>query len=140
MAKNLIKTALYLFVLGVAACAHQETNPEDAESIYTEAEDLFKDERYLLAIEKYRDIKNRFPYSRRALDAELRIADAYFDMESYLEAESSYEIFRELHPTHPRSDYVQYRIALSYFKMIPSTTARDLSGAFRAIDAYQALL
>lgn len=125
---------------GLGGCAHQETSPEDAEGIYQEAEELLKDERYLLAIDKYRDIKNRFPYHRRALDSELRVADTYFEMESYLEAESAYEIFRELHPVHPRADYVQYRIALSYFRMIPSDTARDLSAAYRAIDSFQTLV
>src|SRR4051812_639301 len=106
---------LGIVVLGLAQCAHEQTKGEDADSLYSEAEEAFKDERYQQAVEKYRDIKNRYPYSARAVDSELRIADAYFEQESYLEAESAYEIFRELHPSHAKSDYVQYRIAMSYY-------------------------
>ena len=106
----------------------------------SDAEAAFKDERYQQAIEKYRDIKNRYPYSARAVDSELRIADAYYEQESYLEAESAYEIFRELHPSHPKSDYVQYRIALSYYYQIPDNPQRDLSAAYKAIEAFDTLL
>jgi outer membrane protein assembly factor BamD len=124
----------------LVACSSQEVNKDDPDSLYNEAESIFKDERYLIAIERYRDIKNRFPYSSRAIDAELRIADTYFAQENYLEAESAYEIFKELHPTHPKSDYVQFRIGLSYYKEIPDNSARDLSSANRAIDAFGVLI
>lgn len=124
----------------LVCCSHQEVNKEDPDSLFNEAEATFKDERYLIAVEKYRDIKNRFPYSSRAVDAELRIADTYFAQENYLEAESAYEIFKELHPTHPRSDYVQFRIGLSYYNEIPDNTAQDLSSATRAIEAFTVLI
>lgn len=130
---------LTLALVFLAHCTHQEVNPEDPDSLYKEAEESFKDEKYLIAIEKYRDIKNRFPYSARATDAELRIADAYFKQESYLEAASAYEIFRELHPTHPKSDYVQFQIAMSYFNQIPQNSARDLTAAHRTIDEFNVL-
>ncbi|MFM8315054.1 MAG: outer membrane protein assembly factor BamD [Deltaproteobacteria bacterium] len=126
-----------LFFVG---CSQQEVNRDDPDSLFNEAESIFKDERYLIAVEKYRDIKNRFPYSSRAVDSELRIADTYFAQENYLEAESAYEIFKELHPTHPRSDYVQFRIGLSYYKEIPDNSARDLSAANRAIDGFAVLI
>lgn len=121
-------------------CSHTEASRDNPDALFAEAEESFQDERYLIAIEKFRDIKNRFPYSTRAVDAELRIADCYFEQESYLESASSYEIFLELHPTHPKIDYVQYRVALSYFNQIPDNTARDLSAAYKAIDEFQTLV
>lgn len=130
---------LTLVLVFCAHCTHQEVNPEDPDSLYKEAEEAYTDEKYLIAIEKFRDIKNRFPYSARAVDAELRIADSYFKQESYLEAASAYEIFRELHPTHPKSDYVQFQIAMSYFNQIPSNSARDLTAAHRTIDEFNVL-
>lgn len=128
------------FLLLAGGCSHTETGGDDPESLFREAEESFKDEKYLAAIERYRDIKNRFPYSARATDSELRIADAYFEQELYIEAESAYEIFKELHPAHAKMPYVQYRIGLSYFNQIPSNTSRDLTAAYRAIDAFQSLL
>jgi outer membrane protein assembly factor BamD len=129
-----------VFLAALTGCASTTANPDDPEALYKEAEEALQDEHYLVALERYRDVKNRFPYSSRAVDSELRIADAYFAQESYLEAEAAYEIFRELHPTHPRSDYVQFRIGLSYFNQIPDHSGRDLSAAYRAIDAFNIVL
>ncbi len=125
-----------LGILVLTQCTSKEVNRDDPDALFSDAEEAYKDEKYLIALEKYRDIKNRFPYSTRAVDSELRIADTQFDQENFIEAESAYEIFKELHPTHPKSDYVQFRIAMSYFKQIPDNTARDLSAAYKAIDSF----
>jgi len=133
-------TSWFLLVaLVLAGCAGKEVNREDPDALFKSAEEAFTDQHYLVALEKYRDIKNRFPYSSRAVDAELRIADTYFEQESFIEAESAYEIFKELHPTHSKADYVQYRIGLSYFKQVPDDSARDLSAAYKAIEAFNVL-
>lgn len=130
---------LVLALIFLPQCASQEVNPDDPDSVYSEAERLYSDSQYLLALERFREIKSRFPYSPRATDAELRIADTYFAQESFLEAESAYEIFRELHPSYPKSDYVQFQIGMSYFNLVPENSARDLSAAYRAIDAFNLL-
>lgn len=138
------KSHLFLILaaglLLLTRCSSQEASRDNPDALFAEAEESFNDERYLIAIEKYRDIKNRFPYSNRAVDSELRIADAYYEQENFLEAESAYEIFRELHPTHPKSDYVQYKIAMSLYNQIPGNSARDLSAAYKTIEAFQTLL
>lgn len=138
--KKLSQWAVLLCAAAVLVqCSSIEVNPDDPDSLFAEAERLYTDEQYLLALEKLRDIKNRFPYSPRATDAELRIADTYFAQESFLESESAYEIFRELHPSYPRSDYVQYQIGMSYFNLIPENSSRDLSAAYRSIDSFNLL-
>lgn len=131
---------LAIFIGFIPACADKEVTGDDPESLYKAAEEHFQEEHYFMALEKFRDLKNRFPYHSRATDAELKIADTYFAQESYLEAASSYEIFKELHPTHPKSDYVQYRIALSYYNQIPENSARDLSAAYRAIESFETVI
>lgn len=135
-----LETLVFFTILGLfCGCASTELSPDDPEALYAEAESEFKDGRFLMAIEKFREVKNRYPYSSRAVDAELRIADSYFDQESFIEAETAYEIFKELHPTHVRSDYVQFRVALSNFNQIPSHPGRDLTAAYKAIDAFHLL-
>jgi outer membrane protein assembly factor BamD len=124
----------------VARCSSTPTTADGAELLYQEAEEAFQDERYLVALEKFREVKNRFPQSPRAVDAELRVADTYFAQEAFIEAESAYEIFRELHPAHPKNDYVHFRIAMSAYEQIPSNPARDLTAAHRAIDGFQVVL
>ena len=118
-------------------CTHMEATPDDADGLFKEAEEAFKDGRHLIAIERYRDLKNRFPYSNKSVEAELRIADAHFAMEGYIEAEGAYEVFKELHPSHPKMDYVQYQIAMSHYNQIPENSARDLTSALYAMDAFE---
>lgn len=128
-----------LIVLAICSCSSTELSHDDPNALFRQAEEEFTDGRYLMAIEKFRDIKNRFPYSARAIEAELRIADTYFQQEAFIEAETAYEVFKELHPAHPRSDYVQYQIALSNFSQIPSHPGKDLTAAYKSIDAFRVL-
>jgi outer membrane protein assembly factor BamD len=66
-------------------------------------------------------IKSRFPYSKYAVLAELRLADAEFGADQYLEAIDSYRLFLKFHPTHEMvaNGYVSYRIGESYFRQLP---------------------
>lgn len=69
-------------------------------------------------------IKSRFPYSKYAVLAELRLADAEFGAEQYLEAIDSYRLFIKFHPTHEMvaNGYVSFKIGDAYH--------RQLSGDF----------
>jgi outer membrane protein assembly factor BamD len=67
-------------------------------------------------------IKSRFPYSKYAVLAELRLADAEFGAEQYLEAIDSYRLFIKFHPTHEmvQNGYAQFRIGEAYYQQLPS--------------------
>lgn len=132
--------AAALLLLSLTRCSSAPTTVDGAELLYQEAEEAFQDERYLVALEKFREVKNRYPQSARAVDAELRVADTYYAQEAFIEAESAYEIFRELHPAHPKNDYVHFRIAMAAYEQIPANPARDLTAAHRAIDAFQVVM
>ena len=103
---------------------------------FKEAEEEIKSDHYQIAIDKLRTIKNKFPYSKYAIDAQLRIADVYFMQESYTESAGAYESFRDLHPKHEKVGYAMFKTAKSYFNDIPSTVARDMTPARKALDAY----
>jgi outer membrane protein assembly factor BamD len=103
------------------------------EGLFAQGELYEKDERYEEAVAKYTEVKNKFPYSKLATEAELKIADVNFKREAYVEAQSAYQLFKEFHPKHPQADYVTYRLALSYFKQLPDSIDRDLSVADKAI-------
>jgi len=66
-------------------------------------------------------IKSRFPYSKYAVLAELRLADAEFGAEQYLESIDSYRLFIKFHPTHEMvaNGYATYRIGEAYFRQLP---------------------
>lgn len=109
------------------SCATQEKDLNTAEGLFAYAKEFQEAERYEVALAKYADVRNKFPYSPLATEAELAIADVHYLRESFPEAEVMYQNFRDLHPRHPRSDYVLYRIAMSYYMQLPETIDRDLS-------------
>lgn len=122
----------------LGACATRTVDENDPESLYKDAELDIESSIYEPAIEKMRTVKNKFPYSRFAALAQLRIADAYFLMDnSYLEAASTYELFADLYPKHEKVPYARFRMAESYFREIPSTVARDLAVAEKALSSFQ---
>ncbi len=124
----------------LAACSGKAVNDSDPNQLYADALEDLKADHYQTAIEKLRTVKNKFPYSKVAVDAQLKIADVYFAQESWAEAASAYETFRDLHPRHERVAYAMYRAAKSFFNDIPSPIARDLTPATKAVDAYNEFL
>lgn len=125
--------SLKLFIVSLIAwgllfsCATQEKDLNTAEGLFAYAKEFQDAERYEVALAKYAEVRNKFPYSNLATEAELAIADVHYARESYTESEVAYQNFRDLHPKHAKSDYVLYRIAMSYYMQLPETIDRDLS-------------
>jgi outer membrane protein assembly factor BamD len=117
-----ILTLAFLF-----SCASQEKDLNTAEGLFAYAREFQDAERYEVALQKYADVRNKFPYSHLATEAELAIADVHYQRESFTESEVAYQNFKDLHPKHPKSDYVVYKIAMSYYMQLPETIDRDLS-------------
>ncbi len=134
MKNALLTTFVFLqigFQLGCSSIDKIDTStPEGAFQL---AEAYEKDERYDEAVQKYQDVRTKFPYSKLATTAELKIADVNFKREAYGEAQASYQLFKDFHPKHPQIDYVTYRLAMSYFNQLPDSIDRDLSLADKAI-------
>lgn len=128
---------LLLAVSFLHSCSSLDKNADTPEGAFAIAESFEKDERYEIAIQRYQEIKNKYPYSQYAMKSELAIADVYFKQESYAEAQVSYQSFRDLHPKHPQIDYIIFRIALSYYHQVPEAIDRDLSLAHDAITYFK---
>jgi len=124
--------------LGLPGCNGTSiTNDSPPELQFAEGERLLKKDRYLEAVERFRVVRSRFPYSKYAALAALRIGDAHFQEESWVEAAGAYKTFRELYPKHESSGYALFRIGESNYNMLPGTIDRDLESATAAIEAYQ---
>ncbi|MFN7684394.1 MAG: outer membrane protein assembly factor BamD [Oligoflexia bacterium] len=132
--------AMALSPVWLISCSSIETQTEDPAALYKEAEDEIKNDHYLMATDKLRELKNKFPYSKYAIDAQLRLADVYFLQESYSEAAAAYETFRDLHPKHEKAAYALFRLGKSHLKDSPEEFARDQAPAERAIAAYSEFL
>jgi outer membrane protein assembly factor BamD len=132
----------WIFIAFAAAhiftgCSGDSINAENPEVLMKDAEDDIKGDRYTLAIEKLRIVKNKFPYSSQSVAALLRMADVYFMQESFAEAGPAYESFRDLHPKNEKIPYALFRIGESYYNDMPSTAARDMGSGNKALEAFQ---
>jgi outer membrane assembly lipoprotein YfiO len=92
-------------------------------------------ENYELAVVEYNDrdweesiayadfVRIRFPFSRFAVESELLIARAEFELRNYVTAQDAFRQFMRLHPTHEhvRNGWVPYMIAVSAYMAAPGS-------------------
>jgi outer membrane protein assembly factor BamD len=123
---QLIATALLAATLSVA-CAESddETKPVTysltAKQNYEKGMAELKDENYAEAKKYFQFVKQKFPFSKYAVMAELAMADAQFAQGNYTEAIESYKSFARLHPTHEKVEdgYIAFKICEGYFRDMP---------------------
>jgi outer membrane protein assembly factor BamD len=110
-----------------------------AQVLANEAELAYKDGNYDEAAELYQQLKDRYPYSRYALLADLRVGDAYFKAERYEEAVLAYDDFIRLHPKNEAVPYAIYQMGMVYHEqmLIP---ARDPTYSQKAVEQFQRLI
>jgi outer membrane protein assembly factor BamD len=65
-------------------------------------------------------VRAKYPFSKYAALAELRLADAKCKQERYLEAAEAYDAFVKLHPTHEEVDTADLRAAQSHYREAPT--------------------
>ncbi len=95
----------------------------NAEENYNAGMDLLRDKSYPEAQKFFEYVKTKYPFSKFAPLAELRIADSKFAQDLYAEAIEGYKQFVQLHPNHEDVDYAAYRQGLAHFKDAPSQFA-----------------
>lgn len=91
------------------------SDEKSAQSLAYDGMDKFNSGDYKKAIEDFSKIRDWYPYSKFAILAELKIADAQYKLENYEEAIFSYEDFERLHPKNEATPYVVYQIGMCYF-------------------------
>ena len=101
--------------------------------------EAYEKERYKEAIEKFQKLKDFYPFSKYAILAELKIADAHYQREDYEDAIFAYENFEQLHPRNEAIPYVIYQIGRCYFDQI-NTPDRDQTSAEKALATFQRLI
>ncbi len=110
----------------VAGCATQHTTitgelkyGKTAEENYNFGVDELKAKNDLEAVKFFEYVRLKYPFSRFATLAELRLADSKFGQDRFLEAAEAYGQFAQLHPTHDEVDYAEYRAAVAHMKQAP---------------------
>lgn len=95
--------------------------------------------RYTAATEAFQTIKDRYPYSKYALEAELKLSDMLFKRELYDEAFNAYDDFEKLHPRNAEIPYVIYQKGMCHLEQV-TTIDRDQSHTLKAKEEFNRLL
>ena len=128
-------------VVGTAGCAWLTGSKqvESAEELAQKGMASFEEEDYKDALKAFNTLKERYPYSRYAILAELKVADAHFYRKEYPEAIGAYEDFVQLHPKNEAIPYVKYQIGVCYYEQMLSID-RDQTPTRLAILSFERLL
>jgi outer membrane protein assembly factor BamD len=123
---------LLIVIALVGGCAAREEPREPtAEENYRMGMEKFDKEDYRDAIPYYQKILENYPFSIYAIQAELKIAEAYFLDKKYVEALVHLHGFQELHPTNENIPYVLWMKAVAYSEQFRSID-RDVSAVDNA--------
>jgi outer membrane protein assembly factor BamD len=128
---------LVLLVLIPACSKHKQE--KTAEQLVEEGRTNFEKKNYQDAIEAYEKLKDWYPFSVHAKEAELKVADAHYKLKEYEQAIAAYKEFSQLHPSDPQAAYVLYQIGKCYYDQI-ETPDRDQTYTLNAIEAFRNLI
>lgn len=129
---------IILAVCVAGGCAHKSKDEKTARQLADEGMKEFKDKDYKKSIDAFEQLRDWYPFSKYTILADLKIADAYFNMKRYEEAVSAYETFERLHPRNEAVPFVIYRIGICHFNQL-DTIDRDQTPAQKAIEAFSRL-
>jgi len=109
-----------------------------AQQLAWDGMEAYEDGDYKEGIEYFQQLRDRFPFSKYVILAELKIADSHYHLKNYDEAIFAYEEFEKLHPRNEAIPYVLYQIGRCYFDQI-DTIDRDQTPAIKAYETFQRL-
>lgn len=106
--------------LALVACAGAVQRKGDQPQDYYDAGVQNMDKEYWLeAMSDLTVVKTKFPYSKYAALAELRLADVKYRSEKYLEAIDAYRLWVQYHPAHEDVGHALFYEAMAHYKEIP---------------------
>jgi outer membrane protein assembly factor BamD len=139
MTKPILSLCL-AFLLALAGCSHvQKTEEKPAAVLMEEGLSEFNKENYHAAIETLTKIKDWYPFSKHAITAELKIADAHYELKHYEEAIVGYESYVNLHPRNEWVPYAIYKTGRCYLDQLGKID-QDQTSAQKAHDTFQRIL
>jgi len=95
--------------------------PEDtAQELFEAGNDAMRAKNYIAASRHFARLKDNFPFSPYAVEAELSLADCYFLDEEWAMAVVAYKEFEAMRPRHPAIPYVLFQIGMANMKGYPS--------------------
>jgi outer membrane protein assembly factor BamD len=134
----LIQVAI-LLLSGCSLFGRGGEEPEKSpEELMSEGISAFEDGDYTKAAEAFQNLKDRYPYSALAVQAELGLADALFRKKEFETALDAYKEFETLHPKNKSIPYVIYQQGMCHFLRMNSID-RDQTSTKDALKEFERL-
>lgn len=145
---SIFVTCVFLFSVSGCALFNKGHNKMEktAQQLAEEGVDAFRNGNFKESIKSFETLKDWYPFSKYAILAELKIADAHYEIadahyegEGYDVALSAYHEFEKMHPLNDAVPYVIYREGMCWYKRI-STVDRDQSFAKKGLAQFKRLV
>jgi len=136
--KLILPVVAMLLFSGCALFFDSKSDDKTAQELVNDGMEAFNRQSYRSAIASFEKLKDWYPFSKYAILAELKIADAHFYLGEYEAAIAAYESFENLHPRNEAAPYVVFQRGLSYIKQL-DTIDRDQTSAKKAIEIFNRL-
>jgi len=137
--KSFLALLLMTSLLFMGCAWFSKDEPEKpANQLIQEGVSFYDEGKYTKALKAFEQLKDWYPFSKYAILAELKIADAHYHLKQYPEAIVAYEEFERLHPRNEAVPYVIYQIGLCYYEQI-DTIDRDQVAASKALETFRRL-
>jgi len=152
--RHFVVLLLPIFMLGICGCdsylvkfyfgdtfgkGSSSALEKSADQLVIEGTQKMQKKDYEDAIKAFQQLKERYPYSKYAILAELKLGDAHFYNKDYADAAIAYEEFARLHPRNEVIPYVLYQIGMCHFLSF-TTVDRDQEETRLAMESFQRLI
>jgi outer membrane protein assembly factor BamD len=149
-----MRLLLALLLVSTLACGSSRVSfsgevryGKTAEEDYTAGTEEAKAENWTEATKFLEHCRTKYPFSKYAALAELKLADIKMEQDRFVEAAETYASFVRMHPTHEQADYAAFREALalvkdgpSDFLLFPPAHERELKSPRDALTRLEAFL
>ncbi len=134
-----ITSMLLFFVSGCAVFRNHHKIQKSAEQLAGEGVAAFRNGNYKKSITSFTTLKDWYPFSKYANLAQLKIADAYYELKEYDQALAAYSEFETMHPKNDAIPYVIYRQGQCWYQRVESVD-REQNSAKKSIEQFKRLV
>jgi outer membrane protein assembly factor BamD len=131
-----------VLIFFMSGCSHFGFGKKDRqaspEQLMDKGMSEFRKGDYKEAVELFQKLKDRYPYSKLAVHAELKLADSLFKRKEFEEAVGAYIEFERLHPRNEAIAYVIYQQGMCHFLRIGKID-RDQNSTKNALKEFERL-
>ena len=143
LSKRLRVIVIFFFLLScMSGCSFlgfgKKDRQDSPEELMSKGMNEFRKGDYKEAVELFQKLKDRYPYSKLAVHAELKLADSLFKRKEFEEAAETYIEFERLHPRNEAIPYVIYQQGMCHFLRMGKID-RDQTSTKNAVKEFERL-